>query len=142
MISSVALSAGWVSRRSTHPARAPVPLYWGNGMRRAERLGIAKLHLDLRRAGGLPGGRWYNFAALTTTEQTTTEQFVRMHRQVPDGVIRAIVNTQKALRADPSLAGQVGDRPSPPDKALLIARSDRDGRTLIERALPWRPSKA
>ena len=32
-----------------------------------ESLGVAKLHLDLRRGDGPPGARWYNFAALTTT---------------------------------------------------------------------------
>src|SRR5579883_2277467 len=41
--------------------------YWGNGMRLAigEKLGVAKLHLDLRRGDGPPGARFYNFAALT-----------------------------------------------------------------------------
>jgi len=50
--------------------------YWGNGMRVAigESLGVAKLHLDLRRGDGPPGARWYNFAALTTTEQLVREQ--------------------------------------------------------------------
>ena len=49
--------------------------YWGNGMRVAlgERLGIAKLHLDLRRGDGPPGARHYNFAALTTHERIITE---------------------------------------------------------------------
>ena len=34
--------------------------YWGNGMRVAigESLGVAKLHLDLRRGDGPPGARW------------------------------------------------------------------------------------
>jgi NitT/TauT family transport system substrate-binding protein len=92
--------------------------YWGNGMRLAigERLGVAKLHLDLRRGDGPPGARWYNFAALTTTEQ-----FVHAHPRVSGSVIRAIVNTQKALRADPSIATRVGNRLFPQDEALLIA---------------------
>jgi ABC-type nitrate/sulfonate/bicarbonate transport system substrate-binding protein len=81
-----------------------------------ERLGIAKLRLDLRRGDGPPGARWYNFAALTTTEQ-----FDHVHPQVSGGVIRAIVNSQKALRADPSLATQVGNRLFPQDEALLTA---------------------
>ena len=47
--------------------------YWGNGMRVAlgERLGIAKLHLDLRRGDGPPGARYYNFAALTVRESSS-----------------------------------------------------------------------
>src|SRR5215471_12577303 len=50
--------------------------YWGNGMRVAlgERLGVAKVHLDLRRGDGPSGARWYNFAALTTTERLIDEQ--------------------------------------------------------------------
>ena len=37
--------------------------YWGNGMRLAigEKLGVAKVHLDLRRGDGPSGARFYNF---------------------------------------------------------------------------------
>jgi NitT/TauT family transport system substrate-binding protein len=92
--------------------------YWGNGMRVAigERLGVAKLHLDRRRGDGPPGARWYNFAALTTTERLVDEQ-----PQVAAGAVRAIVKTQKALKADASLAEEVGRRLFPPDEAALIA---------------------
>jgi NitT/TauT family transport system substrate-binding protein len=92
--------------------------YWGNGMRVAigERLGVAKTHLDLRRGDGPPGARWYNFAALTTTDKLITEQ-----PEAAAGAVRAIVKTQKALKADPSLATQVGNRLFPPDEASLIA---------------------
>jgi NitT/TauT family transport system substrate-binding protein len=91
--------------------------YWGNGMRVAigERLGRAKLHLDLRRGDGPPGARWYNFAALTTTERFINEQ-----PQIAAGAVRAIVKTQKALRADPALAARVGRQLFPPDEASLI----------------------
>jgi ABC-type nitrate/sulfonate/bicarbonate transport system substrate-binding protein len=92
--------------------------YWGNGMRVAigEKLGVAKLHLDLRRGDGPPGARWYNFAALTTTERLVNEQ-----PEVAAAAVRAIVKTQKALKADPSLATQVGNRLFPADEAPLIA---------------------
>ena len=92
--------------------------YWGNGMRVAvgERLGVAKLHLDLRRGDGPPGARWYNFAALTTTERLVEEQ-----PQIAASAVRAIVKTQKALQTDPSLASVVGNRLFPPDEAALIA---------------------
>ncbi len=92
--------------------------YWGNGMRLAigETLGVAKLHLDLRRGDGPPGARWYNFAALTTTEQ-----FVREQPQVAAAAIRAIVKTQKALKQDPGLAGKVGQELFPAEEAGLIA---------------------
>jgi NitT/TauT family transport system substrate-binding protein len=92
--------------------------YWGNAMRVAlgEALGVAKLHLDLRRGDGPPGARWYNFAALTTTERLIEE-----HPQMAAGAVRAIVRTQRALKADPSLATQIGNRLFPPDEAALIA---------------------
>ena len=40
--------------------------FWGNGMRVAiaEKLGVGKLYLDLRRGDGAAGRSWYNFAAL------------------------------------------------------------------------------
>jgi len=92
--------------------------YWGNGMRVAigEKLGVAKVHLDLRRGDGPPGARWYNFAALTTTEQLINEQ-----PHIAAGAVRAIVRAQKALKADHSLATQVGNRLFPPGEASLIA---------------------
>jgi NitT/TauT family transport system substrate-binding protein len=101
--------------------------YWGNGMRVAlgEHLGIAKLHLDLRRGDGPPGARHYNFAALTARESLIGE-----HREVAAGAIRAIVKAQKALQANPSIATEIGQRLFPADEAQLIAG-------LIERDAPF-----
>jgi NitT/TauT family transport system substrate-binding protein len=92
--------------------------YWGNGMRAAigERLGVAKTHLDLRRGDGPPGARFYNFAALTTTERLVAER-----PDVAAGAVRAIVKTQLALKSDPSLTAEVGNRLFPPEEASLIA---------------------
>jgi ABC-type nitrate/sulfonate/bicarbonate transport system substrate-binding protein len=92
--------------------------YWGNGLRVAlgEKLGIAKLHLDLRRGDGPPGARYYNFAALTAREQLVNE-----HPEVAAGAIRAVRAAQKALRADPSLATGIGEKLFPADEAELIA---------------------
>jgi ABC-type nitrate/sulfonate/bicarbonate transport system substrate-binding protein len=105
--------------------------YWGNGMRVAigEHLGVAKTHLDLRRGDGPAGARWYNFAALTTTERLIEEQ-----PDVAAGAVCAIVKTQKALKADPSLAAQIGNRLFPPDEASLIAG-------LIARDAPFYDAK-
>ena len=119
---------GWMARNGIDALeRDQADAYWGNGMRVAlgESLGVAKLHLDLRRGDGPPGARWYNFAALTTTERMVAE-----HPKVVAGAIRAIVNTQRALRADPSLATRVGKELFPPDEAELIAG-------LIERDAPF-----
>jgi NitT/TauT family transport system substrate-binding protein len=92
--------------------------YWGNGLRVAlgEKLGIAKLHLDLRRGDGPPGARYYNFAALTAREQ-----LVKEHPEVAAGAIRAVRSAQKALKADPSLATGIGEKLFPADEAPLIA---------------------
>lgn len=101
--------------------------YWGNGMRVAigEKLGVAKLHLDLRRGDGPPGARWYNFAALTTTERLIDER-----PQIAAGAVRAIVRAQDALKVDPSLAAAIGDRLFPSEEAPLIAE-------LIKRDAPF-----
>lgn len=101
--------------------------YWGNGMRVAlgEKLGVAKMHLDLRRGDGPPGARFYNFAALTASEQ-----FIAEHPEAAAGAVRAIVKTQKALIDDPSLAAGVGERIFPKDEAPLIAE-------LIRRDTPF-----
>ena len=92
--------------------------YWGNGMRLAigEKLGVAKVHLDLRRGDGPPGARFYNFPALTTTEGLIDE-----HPEVAAGAVRAIVKAQKALKADPSRATAIGERLFAPEAASLIA---------------------
>jgi NitT/TauT family transport system substrate-binding protein len=92
--------------------------YWGNGMRLAigEKLGVAKVHLDLRRGDGPRGARFYNFPALTTTERLIEE-----HPEVAAGAVRAVVKAQKALRADPSRATAIGERLFAPEAASLIA---------------------
>jgi NitT/TauT family transport system substrate-binding protein len=92
--------------------------FWGNGMRVAiaEKLGVGKLYLDLRRGDGPPGARYYNFAALTTTERLISER-----PDVAAGAVRAIVRAQQALQADPSLATPIGQRLFPAEEASLIA---------------------
>ncbi len=92
--------------------------YWGNGMRLAigQKLGVAKVHLDLRRGDGPPDARFYNFAALTTTER-----LIEQHPDVAAGAVRAIVKAQKALHADPSRATAIGERLFAPEAAALIA---------------------
>src|SRR5262249_35599407 len=81
--------------------------YWGNGMRVAlgESLGIAKLHLDLRRGDGPPGARFYNFPALTARASLVDE-----HPQLPAGPLRAILTAHKALPAHPSISTEIGKR--------------------------------
>jgi ABC-type nitrate/sulfonate/bicarbonate transport system substrate-binding protein len=101
--------------------------FWGNGMRLAlaEKAGIAKLHLDLRRGDGPPGARHYNFAALAITEE-----FIEREPDVAAAAVRAIVATQKALKAEPKLAKKVGDELFPGDEADAIPE-------LVERDAPF-----
>ena len=91
--------------------------FWGNGMRLAlaEKAGLAKVHLDLRRGDGPAGARHYNFAALTTTDA-----LIEKEPEVAAAAVRAIVATQQALKADPSLAKKVGDELFPGDEADLM----------------------
>jgi ABC-type nitrate/sulfonate/bicarbonate transport system substrate-binding protein len=91
--------------------------FWGNGMRLAlaEKAGVAKLHLDLRRGDGPPGAIHYNFAALTMTDALIDKE-----PEVAAAAVRAIVATQKALKADPSKARQVGDELFPGEEAEMI----------------------
>jgi NitT/TauT family transport system substrate-binding protein len=101
--------------------------FWGNGMRLAlaEQAGIAKLHLDLRRGDGPPGAKHYNFAALTMTEA-----MIEKEPEVAAAAVRAVVATQKALKADPGLAKKVGDELFPGQEADMIS-------TLIARDAPF-----
>jgi ABC-type nitrate/sulfonate/bicarbonate transport system substrate-binding protein len=101
--------------------------FWGNGMRMemAAKSGIAKLHLDLRRGDGPPEARWYNFPALLASDRLIKER-----PDIAAGAIRAVVKTQKALRADRSLAGNVGRKIFPPEEAELIT-------VLIARDAPF-----
>jgi NitT/TauT family transport system substrate-binding protein len=109
----------WMGHAGVEALRRGVAdAYWGNGMRLAigETRGVAKLHLDLRRGDGPPGARWYNFAALTTTQRLIDEE-----PQIAAGAVRAIVKAQAALKADPSLATAIAERLFPAEEVPLIA---------------------
>ena len=101
--------------------------FWANGMGTevAVRGGAGTVVLDVRRGDGPKGCFDYTMASIATTEHLIDAS--------PDTVaaaIRAIVRTQKALKADVSLATKVGDALFPPQEAALIAE-------LIRRDLPY-----
>ncbi|MFB3055500.1 MAG: ABC transporter substrate-binding protein [Alphaproteobacteria bacterium] len=92
--------------------------FWSNAMgaETAVTRGIGKIHVDVRR-GDDPGEvRFSTFAGLATTDD-----FIAREPGAIDAAVRAIVKAQKALRADPAIAREVGRRKFPPESADLIA---------------------
>lgn len=101
--------------------------FWANAMGSeiAVRNGAGTVVLDVRRGIGPPAAQHYTFPALVTTDE--------MIARDPESVraaVQAIVNVQRALREDPSLAAKVGERLFPTMEAGMIAG-------LIERDLPF-----
>jgi ABC-type nitrate/sulfonate/bicarbonate transport system substrate-binding protein len=101
--------------------------FWANGMGAevAVRGGAGTVVLDVRRGDGPRGCFNYTFSALATSDA-----FIARHRDVVHSVVRALVATQAALRADPECARAVGEKRFPSDEAELIT-------TLIRRDLPF-----
>src|SRR2546427_9852188 len=81
--------------------------YWGNGLRAdlGVKRGIAKILLDVRRGDGPPAARHFTFPALITTERLVKEQ-----PTIAAAAARALVETQKALKAGPQLAAKAPQR--------------------------------
>jgi NitT/TauT family transport system substrate-binding protein len=101
--------------------------FWANGMGTevAVTRGVGKVVLDIRRGDGPKGCFDYTMASIATSD--------RLIGKSPDkaaAAVRAVVKTQAALRADPSLATTVGRKLFPPAETELIAG-------LIERDLPY-----
>jgi ABC-type nitrate/sulfonate/bicarbonate transport system substrate-binding protein len=87
--------------------------------------GTGTLVLDARRGDGPKSVRGYTFGVLATRADVVDK--------TPDkaaAAVRALVKTQKALKADPKRATKVGEKWFPAFEASLIA-------TLVERDLPY-----
>jgi NitT/TauT family transport system substrate-binding protein len=87
--------------------------------------GVGKILVDVRRGDDPADARHFTFAGLATTEA-----FIEREPERVAAAVRAIVRTQKALRAEPALAAEVGRRRFPPDAAELI-------QTIVKRDLPF-----
>jgi ABC-type nitrate/sulfonate/bicarbonate transport system substrate-binding protein len=101
--------------------------FWGNAMRAevAVREGVATVLIDVRRGDGPPAARHFTFPALMASDRLISQR-----PDVAAAAIRAIVKTQSALKANPSLATEIGRRLFPPVEAELIAE-------LIHRDAPF-----
>ena len=101
--------------------------FWANAMgsETAVRRGVGKILVDVRRGDDPAEVRRFTFAGLAMTEA-----LVERTPECGAAAVRAIVNTQKALRAEPALAAEVGRRRFPPEAAELIA-------TIVERDVPF-----
>jgi len=101
--------------------------FWANGMGTEVVVtrGVGKVVLDIRRGDGPTGCFNYTMASIATTDE-----IIEKEPEIAAAAVRAIVATQKALKADVSLATQVGRALFPEQEALLIER-------LIERDLPY-----
>ena len=91
--------------------------FWANAMGAevSVRSGIGSVVLDPRQGLGPPEARDYTFAALVTTDRLIEDS-----PATAEGAVRAVVQAQQALRADPSRAADVGQRLFPPDEAAII----------------------
>ena len=114
--------------------------FWANAMgaETAVSRGAGKILIDVRR-GDDPGDvRHFTFAAVATTDR-----YLEQNAASVEAAVRAIVKAQSMLRADPSLAREVGQGKFPPEAAELIAthRSNATSRSTI-RSSPKRRSSA
>ena len=101
--------------------------FWANGMGAevAVRSGAGTLVIDARRGDGPPKAINYTMPALITSDAVIARD--------PGAVaaaVRALVKTQKALKADVSLATKVGQKLFPAYEASLIA-------DIVQRDLPF-----
>jgi ABC-type nitrate/sulfonate/bicarbonate transport system substrate-binding protein len=91
----------------------------------AVRGGAGTVVLDVRRGDGPKACFNYTMASIATTDR-----LIERSPETAAAAIRAIVKTQAALRADPGLATQVGEKLFPASEAALIAE-------LIRRDVPY-----
>jgi NitT/TauT family transport system substrate-binding protein len=101
--------------------------FWANGMGTevAVRRGVGTVVLDVRRGDGPKAAFDYTFASIAATDV-----LIARRPDAAAAAVRAVVNTQRALKADMALATRVGEKLFPPEQAALIGE-------LIRRDLPY-----
>ena len=92
--------------------------FWANGMGAevAVRSGAGTVVLDIRRGDGPKACFNYTMASIATTDR-----LIEREPEVAAAAVRAVVNTQNALRTDPSRATAIGQKLFPTSEAALIA---------------------
>jgi ABC-type nitrate/sulfonate/bicarbonate transport system substrate-binding protein len=101
--------------------------FWANGMGTevAVQRGVGIVVLDVRRGDGPKPAFDYTFASIAATDA-----LIARDPNAAPAAVRAIVNTQRALKRDVALAARVGEKLFPPEQAAVIAE-------LIRRDLPY-----
>jgi NitT/TauT family transport system substrate-binding protein len=94
--------------------------FWANAMgaETAVSRGAGKILIDVRRGDDPADVRHFTFAAVATTDR-----YLERNAASVAGAVRAIVKAQRMLRADPSLAQQIGQGKFPAEAAALITRT-------------------
>jgi len=108
-------------------ADGKIDAFWANGMGAeiAVRQGVGKVLVDIRR-GDAPI-RAFNY---TMPALIGTDALIERDPQAAAAAVRAIVRTQQAIKADVSLATEVGRKLFPPNDAEMIAH-------VVARDLPY-----
>src|SRR6516162_9658889 len=101
--------------------------FWANGMGTevAVRRGVGTVVLDVRRGDGPKACFNYTMSSLATTDE-----LIERSPDAAAAAVRAIVNTQAALRENVTRATEIGRKLFPPSEAELIAE-------LIRHYLPY-----
>lgn len=107
--------------------RGEIDGFWANGMATeiAVTGGFGTIVLDVRRGDGPPGCFDYTMPVLAMRDPTDDRSI-----EIAALALRALIATQNALKADVSLATEVGKRRFPQREAALIAG-------IVERDLPF-----
>jgi len=107
--------------------RGEIDGFWANGMATeiAVTGGFGTIVLDVRRGDGPPGCVDYTMPVLAMRNPHEDDS-----RDIAARAYRALVATQNALKADRSLAAEVGNKRFPQREAALIAG-------IVERDLPF-----
>jgi NitT/TauT family transport system substrate-binding protein len=116
------MSFGVIAAQALEDGR--VDGFWANGMgaELAVRRGVGTVVIDARRDAGIPD---YTMASIVASDQ-----LIKSSPEIAAAAVRAIVKAQQALKADVTLAGQIGREVFPQLEAGVIT-------DIVRRDLPY-----